>query len=73
MFMPVSIKALPFVIVVSRFVYVCGGCCHLCGGDVSSKQVVGDGCNSMLHSCWPRVGGGGVVVGIDIMSVITTC
>jgi len=77
MFVPVSIKALPFAIIVSRFVYVRGGRCHLRGGDVSSKQVVGDGCNGMLRSCWPRAGGGaggeGVVVGIDIVSVITTC
>jgi len=73
MFIPVSIKALPFTIVVSRFVCVHGGCCHLRGGDVGSKQVIGDGCNGVLSSCRPRVGGGGrVVVGVDIVSVVTT-
>jgi len=51
MFMPVSIKALPFAIIVTRFAYVCSGCSHLRGGDVGSKQVIGNGRNGVLRSC----------------------
>ena len=48
MFVPVSMRALPFAIVVSRFVYIRGGCCHLRGDDVGSKQVIGDGRDGVL-------------------------